>query len=121
MEDDRRLYQRVTADHSIQVLDGDREHPALALDISLMGMQLLCDAATAECITHQLNTNQQQIRVRIPHCDGGVDAWCNVVYIRHIADDECRIGVQFIKLLNGSYTWLEDFIDGDGIDNDIFI
>ncbi|HET7370591.1 MAG TPA: PilZ domain-containing protein [Gammaproteobacteria bacterium] len=120
MDDERRQYQRIATDHSIQLMDGDRILPALALDISLLGMQLLCDSATADSITRRLNEGDDEIRVKIPHATGGVDAWCKVVYLRHSADDECRLGLEYTQFLDGSYDWLENFVDEGGIENSAF-
>ncbi|HET7588290.1 MAG TPA: PilZ domain-containing protein [Gammaproteobacteria bacterium] len=120
MDNDRRQYQRITTDHSIQLMDGDRILPALALDVSLLGMQLLCDSATAECISRRLNEGDEEIRVRIPHPNGGVDAWCRVVYLRNDSEDECRLGLEYTQFLGGSYDWLENFVDEGGFNNAAF-
>jgi hypothetical protein len=114
VENDRRQYERITTDHSIQVMDGDRVLPALALDVSLLGLQLLCDEATAACIRRCRGEGDAAIRVRIPGADGGVDAWCRIIYARHSSADECRLGLEYDRFLGDSYDWLEGFIDEGG-------
>lgn len=114
---ERRQYQRIVTDNSIQIMNGDgRVLPALALDISLLGMQLLCDSLTGQQIAHRLaEADDGLIRVRLPlHGQGGaagIDAYCRVVYLRQSPEDECRLGLQYAELLGGSYQWLESFVD----------
>ncbi|HET6726256.1 MAG TPA: PilZ domain-containing protein [Gammaproteobacteria bacterium] len=110
MDNDRRQYPRITTDDSVQLIDDDRVLPALALDISLLGMQLLCDAATADSIGRRLNEGDDEIRVKIPRPNGGLDATCRIVYLNS-SDDECRLGLEYMEFLGNSYDWLEKFVD----------
>ncbi len=117
MNEDRRQYERIETDDSVQVIDGDQILPALALNISLLGMQLLCDAATADRLGRHLGEGGEDIRVRLPGAEGGVEALCRVVYLRHGAQDEYRLGLEYRHFLAGSYDRLEKFVDDGSADD----
>jgi c-di-GMP-binding flagellar brake protein YcgR len=120
MSGDRRQYERIETDASVQIVDGDQILPALALNISLLGMQLLCDTATADRLGRHLGEGGEDIRVRVPDKTGGIDALCRVVYLRHGVEDEYRLGLEYTAFLDGSYDRLEKFVD-DGSANDRLI
>lgn len=111
MDIEKRQYPRVGVDESVQVVDSDGGSlPAVAVDMSLLGMQLLCDAATAKHITDRLaESDDDVIHVRLPLA--AVDADCRVVYLRHLPEDECRVGLQYTRFPGASYDRLECFID----------
>ncbi|HET7674786.1 MAG TPA: PilZ domain-containing protein [Gammaproteobacteria bacterium] len=115
MDIERRQYPRVPTDESIQIIDADGSVlPAVALDISLLGMQLLCDSLTARRVTRNLDAADSiQVRFPVTTADGigSVNAWCRVVYLRHFPEDECRLGLQYKSFVGASYNWLESFVD----------
>ena len=119
--DDRRSFPRVTTKHSVEMVD---EHgavfPALALDLSLTGMQLLCDKPTALKImsssNSQAKTVHQQINVRMRFrtADGGqvkVQVLCAVMATRQASKDEYHLGLRFVEFFADSYSDLESYID----------
>lgn len=115
MDIERRQYPRIPTDESIQIIDIDGSAlPAVALDISLLGMQLLCDSLTARRITRSLDA-EDNIQVRFPVTtidgEGSVGAWCRVVYLRQFPEDECRLGLRYQSFVGASYNWLESFVD----------
>jgi len=113
MSSERRQYPRIVTDASIQIIDeSGRALPAVAVDISLLGVQLLCDALTARQVTAQLAAGHDKVHVRVPiEAEEDVEAYCRVIYFRHLPKDECRLGLQYQQFVGASYDCLEGFID----------
>ena len=121
MSQDRRDFPRVETEHSVELVDADGGvFPTLALDLSLTGMQLLCDQPTAERIAPGGVTGEDgkphefDVRVRIRLRDGGrrrLDIHCQVMSVREVQDDEYRVGVRFARFARDSYHALEAYID----------
>ena len=120
-QDERRSFPRVTTEHAVEMVD---EHgatfPAIALDLSLTGMQLLCDKPIALKIMSnsdsQAKTVYQQINVRMRFrtADGGqvkVQVICAVMATRQTSKDEYHLGLRFVEFFADSYTDLESYID----------
>jgi len=118
---DRRIFERIDTQHPVKVLDSDgRAHPALALDISLTGLQLLCNNATAAkllpatALRGELSGEELRVQMQLPLKDGrysDVDARCRVVAARSDDNDRFRIGLRYIWFENYTYDDLERFID----------
>lgn len=119
--DDRRVFERIDTQHPVKVLGSDgRAHPALALDISLTGLQLLCNNATAAkllpetALRGELSGEELRVQMQLPLKDGrysDVDARCRVVAARADDSDRFRIGLRYIWFENYTYDDLERFID----------
>lgn len=123
MAKERRTWDRVPVEQYVHVLEGDNsDFPALATDISLTGMQLLCDEPTANRIVPnaQLATRDQfghiHVRMRLPRRhrpdeDLMVEARCRVMAVRRVSRDEFRIGLEYAEFQGQSYEQLETFVD----------
>lgn len=121
MQVEKRTFRRITADHSIRILESDgTTFPAVAIDISLTGMQILCDGPTLSRITpHGVQTNAGhgvRIHVRLTLTEPGdsnerLGLYGRVVGIRQRGEDEYRLGVQFTDFEPGTYNTLETYID----------
>lgn len=118
---DRRDFPRIETEHSVEVVD-ERGHvfPTLALDLSLTGMQLLCDGPTAERIApdRSVAVNGQPrelaLRLRVRLREAGrqlIGIHCQVMSLREVQADEFRIGVRFVRFGGDSYHALEAYID----------
>lgn len=115
MDIEKRQYPRVAMDESVQIVNADGGAlPAVAVDVSLLGMQLLCDAATVQRITDCLTeSGDETLHIRLPLTadESGINAYCRVVYLRHLPEDECRVGLQYTRFSDASYDRLECLID----------
>ncbi len=120
MSKERRDFPRIETEHSVEVIDADGGvFPTLALDLSLTGMQLLCDGPTAERIapggvTDQDAPREFDVRLGIRLRDTGrrrLRIRCQVMSVRTAQADDFRIGVRFIRFENDSYHALEAYID----------
>ncbi|MCP1728023.1 c-di-GMP-binding flagellar brake protein YcgR [Natronospira proteinivora] len=119
--DDRRVFERIDTQHPVKVLDGQgKAHSALALDISLTGLQMLCSSSTARqllpesAMQGKLAGEELRIQMQLPLKDGrysDVDARCRVVAARADEGDRFRIGLRYIWFENYTYDDLERFID----------
>lgn len=121
MEIEKRTFRRIAADHSIRILEPDgTTFPAIAVDVSLTGMQILCDGPTMSRITpHGAQTNAGhgiRIHVQVTLADfgkgnGQLGLYGRVVGVRQYGDDEYRLGIQFTDFEPGTYSTLENYID----------
>jgi hypothetical protein len=118
---DRREHPRIKASQPIdivaengKVLQGD------LLDISHAGLQFCCDGPTAHCIFpegHVLSAGRSgtvHISFSLPFTDqssGSVDAVCQLIFSRRVAQDKYCIGVQFEKSAGDSYNTIVRFIN----------
>jgi hypothetical protein len=121
MAEEKRAFDRIEMEHSIRVLGDDgSSFPAIAANISLTGMLILCDRPTMERISsHGLETrafHEVAIRVRLtlpdmPENQSKLGLFGRVVAVRSGGHDEFRIGVQFTDYEPGSYNALEHYLD----------
>ena len=121
MSEEKRAFDRIETEHSIRIIGEDgSSFPAIAANISLTGLQILCDRPTMERISpHGVETkglHEVQIRVRVtlpdmPDNQSKLGLFGRVVAVRSSGQDEYRIGVQFTDFEPGSYTALEHYID----------
>lgn len=118
---DRRDFPRIETEHSVELVDADGGvFPTLALDLSLTGMQLLCDGPTAERIAPGGETSvngeprEFDVRLRVRLHDGGrrrLKIRCQVMSLREVQNDEYRIGLKFVRFDEDSYHTLEAYVD----------
>ncbi|MGE5624239.1 MAG: PilZ domain-containing protein [Bacillota bacterium] len=121
MSEEKRAFDRIETEHSIRIIGDDgSSFPAIAANISLTGLQILCDRPTMERISaHGLETKAihgVQIRIRVtvpdmPDNQAKLGLFGRVVNVRASGGDEFRIGVQFTDFEPGSYNALEHYID----------
>lgn len=117
---DRRVFGRIGTEHPVKVLDPEANaHPALALDISLTGLQLVCNTVTTrallppDAVSGHPRGETLRVQMQLPLKGGRysqVDARCRVVDVR---EDESgyRVGLRYIWFENYTYDDLEKFID----------
>jgi len=121
MSEEKRAFDRIETEHSIRIIGEDgSSFPAIAANISLTGLQILCDQPTMERISpHGLETkalHEVLVRVRVtlpdmPDNQSKLGLFGRVVAVRASGQDEYRIGVQFTDFEPGSYNALEHYID----------
>jgi len=121
MSEEKRAFDRIETEHSIRIISEDgNSFPAIAANISLTGLQILCDQPTLERISpHGTETkaiHEVMIRVRVtlpglPDSHAKLGLFGRVVNVRASGQDEYRIGVQFTDFEPGSYNALEHYID----------
>lgn len=118
--EDRRDFPRIETEHSVEVVDADGGvFPTLALDLSLTGMQLLCDEPTASRLLPDgppdpANPRQIDVRIRLKLLDGTrtkVRATADMMSLRSNGEDDQRIGLRFSAFFGDSYHALENYID----------
>ncbi len=120
-KDERRSFPRVTTEHSVELVDEEGAvFPAIALDLSLTGMQLLCDKPTADRIVSSDKSDtksehhQVNVRMRFRTVDGGqvrVLVLCEIMASREASKDEYHLGLKFVEFFADSYSDLESYID----------
>jgi hypothetical protein len=121
MSEEKRTFDRIETEHSIRILCEDgNSFPGIAANISLTGLQILCDRPTMERISpHGLETkavHEVPIRVRVslpdmPENQSKLGLFGQVMSVRAGGDDEFRVGVRFTDFEPGSYNALEHYLD----------
>lgn len=118
---DRRDFPRIETEHSVELVDaGGAVFPTLALDLSLTGMQLLCDQPTADRIAPNGEARvdgkprEFDVRLRVRLREAGrqrLKIGCQVMSVREVQSDEFRIGMKFVRFDDDSYHALEAYLD----------
>jgi hypothetical protein len=121
MSDEKRTFDRIETEHSIRILCEDgSSFPGIAANISLTGLQIVCDKPTLDRITpHGLETkasHELAIRVKVnlpdmPENASRLGLFGQIMSVRQGGDDEYRIGVRFTDFEPGSYNALEHYLD----------
>jgi c-di-GMP-binding flagellar brake protein YcgR len=121
MQQEKRTFRRIAVEHSIRIVEADGSIlPAIAVDVSLTGMQILCDEPTMNRVTlHGIQTSASDgvrihVRVSLPDLadnSGRLGLFGRVVAVREGSKDEYRLGVQFTDFEPGTYHALETYID----------
>jgi PilZ domain len=121
MQQEKRTFRRIAVEHSIRIMEADGSIlPAIAIDVSLTGMQILCDGPTMSRISsYGTQTNASHgvrihVRVVLPGFadnQGRLGLFGRVVAVRQLSQDEFRLGVQFTDFEPGTYSTLETYID----------
>ncbi len=121
MSEEKRTFDRIETEHSIRIICEDgNSFPGIAANISLTGLQILCDRPTMERISsHGLETkadHQVPIRVRVslpdmPENQSKLGLFGQVMSVRAGGQDEFRVGVRFTDFEPGSYNALEHYLD----------
>lgn len=105
----------------IELANGARV-PALAVDLSLTGVQVLCDRPTAMQLWAQGDATRltpdddvrSEVRMRLRCPDGRhlrVQAEVRVMSVREAGDDEYRVGFKYLEFHGDHYESLERFVD----------
>lgn len=118
---ERRLYPRLDIQHPAELLLSDGSiGPALASNISITGLSLITDRATAwrvvpgGSLAGPKAGGLVEVRVTLPLRDGThvkVEAACRVRALRRVAADEFQLGVEYETFHGHGYRALEAFID----------
>lgn len=121
MAEEKRAFDRIETEHSIKIVATDGStFPAIASNISLTGMLILCDEPTLARISPHgaATTSDQDVHVRVrvtlpdvPDSRSKLGLFGRIVSVRNERADEYRIGVQFTDFEPGSYNALELYID----------
>lgn len=122
MQAEKRNYPRVESDASVDIVTADgATYPAVVLDVSLTGAQLLCDRPTAEIIAPALHETGPQhqltvtLRMRLKLRDRStvrLQVLSDLVSVREMADDEYRLGLRYRNFRDRqSYQALESYVD----------
>lgn len=119
---ERRNYPRLHTRFPAEVLAGGKRaiDRALATDVSITGLQLVCDARVAGRLVDKAEKGKLNaakavlIRVNLPLRDGShvrVEVRCKVRALRKQEDDSYRVGLEYEYFEGQSYAALEAFID----------
>ena len=121
MVEEKRAFDRIETEHSIKLVATDGStFPAIASNISLTGMLILCDEPTLSRITPHgpATTLAEDVHLRIrmvlpdvPDSRSKLGLFGRIVSVRTGQTDEFRIGIQFTDFEPGSYNALELYID----------
>jgi hypothetical protein len=121
MSEDKRTFDRIETEHSVRILCEDgSSFPAIAANISLTGLQIVCDKPTMERIApHGADTkaeHQVAIRVKVslpdmPENESKLGLFGQIMSVRAGGEDEYRVGVRFTDFELGSYNALEQYLD----------
>jgi len=121
MSEEKRTFDRIETEHSIRIQCEDgSSFPGIAANISLTGLQIVCDRPTLERITpHGADTkadHQVAIRVKVnlpdmPEAESKLGLFGQIMSVRAGGEDEYRIGVRFTDFEPGSYNALEHYLD----------
>ena len=119
---ERRNYPRLHTRFPAEVLAGGKRaiDRALATDVSITGLQLVCDSRIANRIVEKADKGKLKsakpvlVRVNLPLRDGThvrVEVRCKVRAMRRVEDDSFRVGLEYEYFEGQSYGALEAFID----------
>ncbi|HET9679030.1 MAG TPA: PilZ domain-containing protein [Gammaproteobacteria bacterium] len=113
---DQRDYPRVESEASVEIVTADRRtYPALVLDVSLTGAQLLCDRPTVEQTINTADNDEITIRMRLKlrnRATVRAQISCLVMSVREVDTDEFRVGLKYDHFHDkNSYQALEDYVD----------
>lgn len=119
---ERRNYPRLHTRFPAEVLAGGKRaiDRTLATDVSITGLQLVCDARVANRVVEKAEKGKVKsakpvlVRVNLPLRDGThvrVEVRCKVRALRKVEDDSYRVGLEYEFFEGQSYAALEAFID----------
>lgn len=122
MQSEKRNYPRIESDASADMVTADGAvYPAVVLDISLTGAQLLCDRPTAERVAPRLTATRAEdcvfltVRMRLKLRDRStvrLQVQCQIMLVRAVGEDEFRLGLRYESFRDkGSYQALEAYVD----------
>jgi len=99
--------------------DGEVIH-AITVNLSPAGIQIACDGVTVNSVLPlsqrrlPKRTREVEVRLRFPESSGMpdvIDARCAAVFSRRVAENEYRIGLQFLGFEGEDYQKLEHYLD----------
>ena len=99
--------------------DGEVIH-AITVNLSPAGIQIACDRVTVNSVLPlsqrrvPKRTREVEVRLRFPESSGMpdvIDARCAAIFSRRVAENEYRIGLQFLGFDGDDYQKLEHFLD----------
>ena len=101
--------------------DGEVIH-AITVNLSPAGIQIACDRVTVNSVLPLSQRRlperirEVEVRLRFPESSGMpdiIDARCTAVFSRRVAENEYRIGLQFLGFEGEDYQKLEHYLDDD--------
>ena len=99
--------------------DGEIIH-AITVNLSPAGIQIACDRVTVNSVLPlsqrrlPKRTREVEVRLRFPESSGmpdTIDARCTAVFSRRVAENEYRIGLQFLGIDGEDYQKLEHYLE----------
>ena len=99
--------------------DGEVIH-AITVNLSPAGIQIACDRLTVNSVLPLSQRRlperirEVEVRLRFPESSGMpdiIDARCTAVFSRRVAENEYRIGLQFLGFEGEDYQKLEHYLD----------
>jgi len=119
--EEKRAFDRIEIDYSIRIIGEDGSStPAIAVNISMTGLQILCDTPTMQRITpngvetkpeHEVMVHVRVLLPDMPSQESTLGLFARVVVVRATGPDEYRIGIHFTDYEPGGYNTLEHYID----------
>jgi c-di-GMP-binding flagellar brake protein YcgR len=117
---DRRLSPRLELGLPVQIVAADGlALSATTVNVSLDGMQCSCDSHTARRVVPRGHVPmpgqsiEARVRLNLPFSErapGTVDVRCRVVVLRRLAENEYRMGLEYVHLEGDSYRDLGEYI-----------
>ena len=116
---DKRQYPRIVINTPIAIQQSDGNViNALAHDITLDGIQVQCDRATAHCLApagrYLTDEKAPEIDARLALPIEGalteISARCRILYVADVPDERCAIGLRFAGTKNDSSRQLDQFM-----------
>lgn len=117
---ERRLYKRFETDSAVEMFAEDgAEFSARALNVSLAGMQLVCDRDVVRAVAPkgEKTTPDQspvvRLRFSLPRAGdvSEIEADCRIVLVRRVSEQSYHLHVQYEFFQGNGYNELEDFVD----------
>jgi hypothetical protein len=117
----KRDYPRVPAHLPVEVsIPGGEVIHAITVNLSPAGIQIACDRVTVNSVLPvsqrrlPKRTREVAVRLRFPEFSGmpdTIDARCTAVFSRRVAENEYRIGLQFLGFEGEDYQKLEHYLE----------
>jgi c-di-GMP-binding flagellar brake protein YcgR len=121
MNEERRLFPRYESDAPLKVAGGNGGFLSVDLiNISLGGLQFVCDPSVRRelCPNEDRNApvSRMELRVRLEPGPGEgraerIEVLCRLVFCRRVAQDEYRLGLQFLEFFGAAEQDLERFVE----------
>ena len=110
----KRSYPRIELNSPVSLFLADsREAEAIAHDISLEGLRILCDHNTARVIENENNPEEINVRFVLPVEDRQelINARCAIMYMLKLIDDTLAVGVRITDIEAEKQDKLRRFIE----------
>lgn len=117
---ERRLYKRFETGSAVEIIaENGAELEARALNVSLAGMQIVCDRDVVQVVAPkgEKTTPDQspvvRIRFTLPRAGDRTEiaADCRIVLVRRVSERDYHLHLQYEFFQGNGYNELEDFVD----------